>query len=171
MQTWLKWLILGGAFLLVGLLALGNAMLASVAVASLVGVLVLLAGLGQAWMGLRDSEDGQRLLHIGIGALLALLGLSFLVNPVSGAVTLALLVTVFILGGGVLRLFLAWRMKQTPYFWGMLLSGALSVLLALFVLATPGATVALLGLLLGIELIFGGIGLIALSLFLRAGRS
>jgi uncharacterized membrane protein HdeD (DUF308 family) len=44
------------------------------------------------------------------------------------------------------------------------------VALALFILFTPEVTVALLGILLGVELLFNGVGLIALGLHRRNRR-
>jgi len=53
-------------------------------------------------------------------------------------------------------------------FWPMLLSGALSVLLAGYILANFfDIAPQLLGILLGVELLFNGAGLVALALFLR----
>ena len=50
----------------------------------------------------------------------------------------------------------------------MLISGALSILLAGYILANfARASVNLLGILLGIELLFNGAGLIVLAFFLR----
>jgi len=63
-------------------------------------------------------------------------------------------------------------MRQTAYFWPMLLSGALTIVLAAYIAVNFAlVSVQLLGILLGIELLFNGAGLIALALFIRsAGR-
>jgi membrane protein HdeD len=167
-----KWLILGILSLIFGLFCLGNAVAASMAVTTVTGALLLLAGVFQIVAGFGDEGFGAKLMSFLLGALLAVLGLSFLFNPLESMISLALLVTILLAANGIVRLVLAFRMRGTRFFWMMLLSGALSVLLAGFIIANfATASVTLLGILLGVELVFNGAGLIALALFLRSRRA
>ena len=168
MNTWVKWLTLGLLTAVFGLLALGDAVAASVAVTLVTGILFVIAGAGQIIVGLGEPAGGHRIISVLLGIVMVLLGISFIKNPLEGTMSLALVVTILIAAGGIIRLFLAFAMRQTPYFWTGLLSGALSVLLAGYILANFAATsTALLGILLGIELLFSGAGMIAFALFLR----
>ena len=167
MSPWIKWLALGIVTILLGLVALNHAVLTSLAVTTFVGALLILGGVLQAVGGVAEAGAWSKIFGIALGVLMALLGVSFLSNPLAGTISLALVVTVFIAAGGILRLIFAWRLRGEPAFWLMLISGALSLLLAGYILANPGVTIALLGILLGIELIFSGAGLIALALWLR----
>jgi len=66
------------------------------------------------------------------------------------------------------RLGMAWRLRETSLFWFLLLSGAASVLIGFLVVTDIGAAAtSLLGLLLGLQLLADGIGLIALGLIAR----
>ena len=171
MQNWVKWLILGVLSAIFGLFALGNAVAASIAVTLLTGILFVIAGAGQVIVGLGEAGAGHKIFTILLGLLMLVLGISFISNPLEGTVSLALLVTILLAAGGLVRLTLAFAMRQTPFFWTMLFSGALTVLLAGYILANfAGVSVALLGILLGVELIFNGAGLIAFALFLRRSR-
>lgn len=168
MKTWLKWLLLGIVSVLFGIYALRNAVAASMAVTTLTGILFLALGAFQLIAGFSESATGHKILSIVLGVLMVLIGWSFVSNPLEGTISLALLVTILLAASGIVRLSLAYLMKQTRFFWPMLLSGALSVLLAGYILANFSiASVALLGILLGIELLFNGSGLIALAFFLR----
>lgn len=168
MATWMRWLVLGVLSIVFGLICLANSVAASLAVTAVTGILFLVAGGFQIAAGWQDREDGSKALSIALGALMVLLGASFLLNPLSGTISLALLVTILIAASGVVRLVLSWRMKTTRYFWPMLISGALSILLAALVLANFGtASVTLLGLLLGVELLFNGAGLLVLAFWIR----
>lgn len=168
MKMWVKWLVLGVLSVAFGVFALGNAVAASMAVTTLTGVLFLLLGVFQMVAGWREPGTGHKLLSIGLGILMALIGFSFITNPLEGTISLALLVTILLAASGVLRLVLAFVMRATQFFWPMLVSGVLSVLLAGYILANfAAASVNLLGILLGIELLFNGFGLIVLSLFIR----
>lgn len=168
MKEWMKWLVLGVLSLIFGMVVLGNAAVASLAVTSLTGVLLLLSGGFQIAGGFSAESTGSMVLSIAMGALLALLGLSFLFNPLEGMISLALLVLILLAAGGVLRLLFAWRMQDTRFFWPMLVSGVLSILLAAYIwvnFAVAGPQ--LLGLMLGVELLFNGAGLIILAFFMR----
>ncbi|MEX2519527.1 MAG: DUF308 domain-containing protein [Paracoccaceae bacterium] len=171
MKTWLKWLALGVAAIVFGLFVLANPFAASLAIEQLVGVLFLLIGVFQIIASFRDERFWSRLGAMTLGALAALLGLSFLVNPLSGLLSLVSLVTAILAASGVVRLLLAYRMKNTPFFWSMLLSGALSLGLALYIIANF-ATVSgsLLGVLMGIEMILDGAAMVVLAFFIRTVR-
>ncbi|MEO1681444.1 MAG: DUF308 domain-containing protein [Pseudomonadota bacterium] len=167
MSDWLKWVLLGLLSILFGILALNHAVIASVSITLFVGAMFLVSGIIQAIAGFGEEGAFSKVLAIAMGVLMTILGFSFLVNPLQGTISLALVVTIFILAAGVVRLAFAFQMRGTGFFWMMLLSGLLSVGLGFYILANPGLTVALLGILLGVELLFNGAGLVALGLFKR----
>lgn len=169
MRDWVKWLIIGVVSILFGAFVLGNTVAASLAVTTLTGFLFLITGVVQIFAGVGESRQGHKVLSIVMGVLAALIGFFFMANPLQGMISLATLVVILLVMGGVVRLVFAWQMRQTAYFWPMLISGALSILLAGYIVANfAEAAVSLLGILLGIELLFNGAGLIVLSLFLRS---
>ena len=168
MKLWLKWLLIGILSVLFGVFVLANPVAASFAVTLVAGTMFLIAGAVQVWAGFGAQETLSKLMGIGLGLLMILLGLSLTFQPLQGIISLAMLALIFIALNGVLRLVTSWRMKETPMFWPMLISGALSILLAGYILANFGQIAPqLLGILLGIELLFNGAGLIALAIFLR----
>ncbi|MBE3639174.1 HdeD family acid-resistance protein [Mangrovicoccus algicola] len=168
MKTWLKWLLVGAASVAFGILALSNTVLASVSVTILTAILLVVAGVFQIIAGFTDQGIGNKVWNVLLGLLMLVLGISFWTNPLEGAVSLALLVTILIAAGGILRMVLAWQMRQTRYFWAMLVSGAVSILLAALIFADfQTLSVQILGIFLGIELCFNGFSLIVLAFFLR----
>lgn len=169
MKQWMKWALLGLLSLICGVIVLGNTVLASIAVTGLTGALFLIAGGAQIVGGLGEEGFGSKAFSIGMGVLAAFLGLSFLFNPLQGAISLALLITILLAVSGGARIVFAWTMKQTQFFWPMLISGALSILLAAYIMANfATASVQLLGVLLGVELLFNGMGFVVLGFFLRS---
>jgi uncharacterized membrane protein HdeD (DUF308 family) len=129
----------------------------------------MIAGGFQVAAGVTGGTGAARVFSIVLGGLMAFLGLSFLVHPLEGMISLTMLVLVLLAASGVVRLILAFRMKATPFFWPMLISGALSVLLAAYIMANfASASVSLLGIMMGIELLFNGAGLIVMAFFVRA---
>ncbi len=168
MKQWVKWLLLGILSVVFGVFVLGNAVAASIAVTTVTGIMFAVSGGFQIFAGFGAEGFGSKLMSIGLGILMLFLGGSFVFNPLEGTISLALLVTILLAAGGVLRIITAYRMKDTAFFWPMLISGAASVLLAAYILANfAAASVQLLGILLGIELLINGAGLIVMAFFLR----
>jgi uncharacterized membrane protein HdeD (DUF308 family) len=102
---------------------------------------------------------------IGIGA-----GLVLLFSPVQGAFTLTIvLVAVFIVEGIASIMFAFEHRPELPGTWVMmLLSGIVDlVLAALIFLGLPSSAAWAIGLLVGINMIFGGFALITMSLQAR----
>ncbi|MEM8629837.1 MAG: DUF308 domain-containing protein [Pseudomonadota bacterium] len=168
MKPWMKWLLLGILSIVFGLFVLSNTGFASLAVTTIVGALFVLMGAFQIIGGLADERTGSKVLGVVLGALMAFIGVSFMFNPLEGVFSLALLITILLAAGGIMRIGFARRMKGTQFYWPMMLSGGLSIALAVFILinfSTVGPD--LLGILLGIELLFNGAGLVVEAFFLR----
>jgi len=161
-------IVLGILLLLGGIAALANPFAASLAVTSLVGIILIISGAVQLWLAFAHVADPHRL-WTGIVAVVALIaGTSLIANPLSGVISLTILVGVLFLIMGVSRLAVAFRMRETPFFWMLLLSGAASVIIGIMVFSNiMAAATTLLGVLLGIQLLADGIALIALGLFAR----
>lgn len=171
MKLWVKWLIVGILSIAFGIFVLANPVAASFAVTLVAGTLFIVSGAVQLWAGFGADDGGSRLLGIGLGVLMLLLGLSFVFQPLQGIISLATLATILIAANGILRLIAGWNMRQTALFWPMLISGALSVLLAGYIVANFFEIApSLLGILLGIELLFNGAGLMALALFIKTAK-
>lgn len=171
MKLWVKWLILGVLSIAFGIFVLANPVAASVGVTMVVGITFALMGVAQIYAGRQAEDRSSRYMGIGLGILMLLLGISFMFKPLQGLISLAMIATILIGLNGIIRITTGYQMKETPMFWPMLLSGALSILLAGYIVANF-ATVGpqLLGILLGVELLFNGAGLIALAVFLRTAK-
>ena len=98
-------------------------------------------------------------------------GVVLLVWPVSGVVSLTLLLIVFFTIEGVLSIFYALEHKrELTGQWGwMLVSGIIDLVLAAMIWAGLPSTAAwALGLLVGINLLFGGSSMVAMALHARS---
>lgn len=167
MSEWLKWFLLGLLSVVFGVIVLGAPVVASVSVTLLTGVLLLASGVLQVIGGFTTTGAGNRLLAWLMGLLMILLGWSFLKNPLAGLLALSTVVLILLAASGIVRIVLALQMRGTQFFWPTLFSGVVSLGLAIFVWGSPGATLALLGVLLGVEMLVNGFGLIFLAFFLK----
>jgi uncharacterized membrane protein HdeD (DUF308 family) len=101
-------------------------------------------------------------------------GLILLWWPLSGAFTMALILTVFFLIEGIASILYALDHKrELSGRWGwMLFSGLVDLLLAgLIFLGLPGTAAWAIGLLVGINMIFGGSALIGMALRARSAAA
>jgi len=91
-----------------------------------------------------------------------------LLAPLTGAITLTVVLVVWFWAIGVTRLVAWWRMRDVERSWVVGLNGALSLVLGVFIWADlPDSSTWAIGLLVGIELLFAGSALIMTAL---AGR-
>ena len=159
-------LIEGIILMLLGAAAILVPFVASVAVALLLGWLFLIGGgIGLVTTLLGRYAPGfwwaliSALVTVGCGLLL-------LGWPVSGAISLTLVLTGFLLAAGVLMIaFALSHRKSLSQRWvGLLINGLMDLFLAaLIILALPGAALWVLGLMIGIDLVFGGAALVAMA--------
>jgi uncharacterized membrane protein HdeD (DUF308 family) len=163
------WIVaLGVVYVIAGLIALGSVVMATVATVFLVGVMMLIAGAAEVINAFQIKTWGKFFLWILLGALYIVAGFVTFENPLLAAATLTLLLGLALLASGIARIVLAFSMKAaTPWIW-VLLSGVVTLLLGLVILAHwPVSGLYILGLFLGIDLVLAGASWIGIGLGLR----
>lgn len=170
MSDSMKWMLLGALSLVFSILVLGNTVIATMAVTTLTGAMLMVSGVFQVVGGFSSDEStGSKIFGILMGLLMAFLGTNFLFNPLEGAISLTMLILILLISSGIVRLIFAWKMRSTMYFWPMILSGAISVLLAGYIWNNfEAASLTFLGIMLGIELMMNGLSLIVVGLSNRS---
>ena len=148
-------LILGGIFAALSPFA------ASLAVTLIVGVTLIVAGVFHVIDAVRESED--RVWNAVFGVLSVLLGLSFMVNPLGGMLSITVVLGALFFASGAMQLYMAYlRRGRKGTIW-LVLSGLLSVVLAIVIAFNIFAAAATLpGFVLAIELISTGVALLVL---------
>ena len=170
-EHWVMFLIEGIILMVLGLLAIVVPPIATLAVEILFGWLFLVSGvvglvttfwMRQApgfWWALLSAA-------LGIGA-----GIVLLAWPLSGVLSLTLVLIVFFAIEGVASIMYALEHKrELSGRWGwMLSSGIVDLILAGIIFAgLPGTAAWAIGILVGINMIFGGSALIAMAMHARA---
>lgn len=155
------WDIFVGALLVIGgLIVLGNAVLATAISVYLIGWMALVAGV-VLFVGalFRIRSGGFWSAALG-GAILAVLGLFILRNPLVGAATLTLIAGSLFFVSGLTRVLVAFQIvgARAP----LIVSGLASIVLGLIVLLNMAtATLTLLGVLLGVQTLLEGLTVLA----------
>jgi len=161
------YLAMGILSLLGGLFALANPFVASVVVLQIVAAIFLIVGTMQIVFTLR-TPFGFSWFDLGMGVLQIVLGIMLATNVLGGLVSLTVILALLLLVEGVILCLAGYMLRPfRPWLW-LVIAGAVSVLLAVIVLAgLPGTATQLLGILLGVDLISNGAWLIVVGLMLR----
>jgi uncharacterized membrane protein HdeD (DUF308 family) len=169
-EHWVLFLIEGIVLVVLGILAIIVPPLATITFTLFLGWLFLISGI----MGLITTFWARHAPGFWWSLLSAVLaiaaGIVLLVWPISGAISLTLLLIVFFLIEGVLSIMYALEhKKELSGRWGwMLASGIIDLILAgIILIGLPGTAAWALGLLVGINMLFGGSALIAMALHAR----
>ena len=172
-EHWVLFLIEGIILVVLGLIAIIVPPIATLAVELLFGWLFLLSGvvglITTFWM--RDAPGFWWSLLSGVLGIAA--GIVLLVWPLSGVLSLTLVLIVFFTIEGIASIMYALEHKrELSGRWGfMLASGIIDLIIAAIILfGPPGSAAWALGLLVGINLAFGGAALIAMALHARLLR-
>lgn len=166
-EHWKLYLAEGIVLLVLGFIAIAIPPLATLAVTILLGWLFLISGL----VGLATSFWMRRapgfIWSLVSAALGIMVGVLLLVQPVQGALSLTLvLIAFFIIEGVASIMFALDHKRELSGQWGwMLVSGIVDLALSAMILAGLPSTAAwAIGLLVGINMMFGGSALIAMAL-------
>ena len=164
------WMLGGGAALiLLGALATTLSVTATLVSVVIVGGLLLVAGALEAGAGLADTEWGGLLLHVVNGMLSVLAGVLVMMHPSLGALFLTLLMAIFFVIGGLVRLVVSLAAGLPHRAW-IALSGFIGLALGLLVWSElPESAVWVIGAFVGIDLMVVGWSWLMLALASRRG--
>jgi|SRR5579883_603186 uncharacterized membrane protein HdeD (DUF308 family) len=164
------WIVaLGVISLIAGVIALiGDAMFATATAVYIVGFMMLFTGATEIVAAFNAKDWSHRILWLLLGALYVFAGIICLQNPFAAATILTLLLGFALIIGGIVRIFLATRVRQgTPWGW-VVFSGLISIFLGAIIVAHwPVSSFFVLGIFLGVDLIFIGSGWISVGLALK----
>lgn len=164
--TWVR-ILLGIVMIGAGMLVLGDVVVASLLSAKFTGAMAIVAGGFEVVHALWTRGWGRFIWHFLLGALYVAFGMMMLSQPAAGALVLTFVLGLTILASGVVRIILAMR-HWGELNWTILLSGAFGVLAGFVILSGwPVSGLAVLGLLIGIDLIMHGVAWLIYGLLPR----
>jgi uncharacterized membrane protein HdeD (DUF308 family) len=166
--NWLWFVILGVSLVVLGAVALGSVVIASLAAAVAIGVLLLLGGAAEAVGAFWCRGWSGFFLEPLSGVLSIVVGLMFLRAPVGALAALTLLVACFLMVGGFFKIVTAVSYRFAAWGWS-LAGGIIDVILGVMIWQEwPASGLWVIGLFVGINLLFRGFNWIALELALRS---
>jgi uncharacterized membrane protein HdeD (DUF308 family) len=167
-----KWgwiLALGIVYLITGIIALGSVVMATAASVFVVGIMMVIAGVAEVINAFQIKTWGSFLLWILLGALYIIAGFVTFQNPLLAAVILTLILGVTLVASGIMRIILAFNMREGSAWVWVVISGLVTLLLGGVILAHwPVSSLYVLGIFLGVDLVIAGVSWIAISLGLKS---
>lgn len=158
-------LALGGLMVIFGVIALFNPFAATLTVEQFLAWVFLIGGIFQFVAIFRGENWRQKLWSLVLAVVNVWLGVSLLGNPLAGIIALTYIVAIMFAVSGVSKIILSFGLRGTGYFWAVLVSGVISLALAIMVMSNfPQSAVTLLGVLLAVELLSSGVTMIVMGL-------
>jgi uncharacterized membrane protein HdeD (DUF308 family) len=167
-RVWWLFLALGLVSIIVGFLAISSAFVATLASVMVFGVLLLVAGVTEVVHAVMVRNWRGFALHLLGAALYLIVGLFMLEDPVRAAAVLTLLIAAAFFVGGVLRVIFA-LVERFPAWGWVALHGVVDLVLGVLIFrGWPESSLWVIGLFLGIDLLFHGWSWVILALTVRS---
>lgn len=156
--------IWGWIILIAGVLAVLSPLVSGLAVAMMVAILLVFAGLTRVVHAFQGGGFWTGLL----GVLAAVAGLVMMGRPLLGLASLTMILIVYFLFVGIAEISAAIQVRPSPGWGYLLFSGFASTVLALMIWNQwPLSGAWAVGVLVGIQLIFSGMTMIAVGSFIK----
>ena len=161
-------MFLGWALVALGLLSICSPFVAGEAAVYLIGLFLLAAGLGLLLESFQTEGVSGRLLLLVLGVITSVSAIFVFVHPLLGLGLLTSILVAYFLADGLWKVIAAFRNMSAPGWLWLLVSGALSLLLALLIWRDwPVSGLYAVGVLVGVNLLSTGIALVAFAKSLK----
>ena len=169
-KNWGWFLLWGIVLVILGLAAISAATFTTILSVIFLGFLIFVSGI----IIIVDSfsfwwpKGSGFFLHIVLGILYLVVGIMFMNNPISGSMSLTLILGIFYIVTGIIRVAYSLYIRLLRWRWS-LLNGIVSLALGvLIIMYWPQASLFIIGLFVGIDLVFCGLAYIMASAFAKS---
>ena len=168
-ESWGWMLVFGCLLVLLGMFAVTYSVVFTIVSVLWIAWLLIVAGAIEAVHAVRHRERGHVVWYLLEALLAIVVGGLLLRSPGIGALALTLLLATYFVLAGVFRIVAALMLRPPNWGW-TLATGILTLALGIIVWGGwPSSAFWVLGLFVGINLIFGGVARIMLAIALRSG--
>ncbi|VVC75765.1 hypothetical protein AQUSIP_10590 [Aquicella siphonis] len=168
-KNWVWFLLWGIAIAVLGLFAISATALTTLITVITLGLLLVLGGvvvIFDAFTFWRGKGSGFYL-HVLMGILYLLAGSILIKNPLAGSVSITLLLGIAYIILGLFRVIYSLSMQMLRWGWS-LFNGIITLLLGILIMANwPASSLFIIGLFVGIDLVFCGWAYIMVAIAAR----
>ena len=163
-KRWGWFLALGVLLIVLGTVALGSSVFMTLATMVFVGWLMIGGGVMESIHAFTVKDWGGFFMDLLSGILYVVVGFMIVANPGATALALTLLIAMFLIFGGIFRIGTAAIIRFPNWIW-LLLHGVVNLLLGIAIWRQfPLSGLWVIGLFVGIDMIFNGWSLVMLGL-------
>lgn len=160
-------LALGIVLILAGTLAVIYDVTATKLSVLFFGWILIAMGAIEAVQSFWQPKWGGVFLHLMLGILAAVVGFHLVSSPMEGALVLSLVMAIYFMVAGIFRAITAITMRFPNWAW-VLLSGVITFILGVMIKSQwPATGLFIIGLFIGIDMIFSGLAYVMLALAAR----
>ncbi len=154
----------GIIMILLGAAAITVPLAASIAVEVIFGWIIALSGVVKIVHSFRALSTGRCALRLIGGILYLIVGIMFLKYPLSGVLTITLLLAILFALEGAIKIVVSLQLKPV-FSWKWLLASGIAAIVLAVILSSgfPGEAAWMLGILIGVNLLFSGMTMVILS--------
>jgi uncharacterized membrane protein HdeD (DUF308 family) len=164
-EHWGWYLMLGIVLVIGGVAAIAFPLLSTIAAKHALGLIFFFVGVVSIVHGFSAGNWHGLFWNVAIGSIYVVAGAYLVFLPLVGVMTLTMLVAVLFLADGVLQIIVAYRLRPHSRWGWLLFSGAFSLIAGVMIwLQLPFSATWVIGVLVGIKMVFAGCGYIALAL-------
>jgi uncharacterized membrane protein HdeD (DUF308 family) len=166
-----KWAAITGfgvLLVVLGMASLFFSLIATIVTVTLNGILFLIAGAAEIGIGMHARDWGRFFLWVLGGLVYIAAGVLCIVNPILASAVLTLVLGAGLIAAGVVRAYLATQLPADHPRALIFLAAAVTILLGLIIVSHwPLDSVYVLGTLLGVDLLFHGVGWVSFGVGLQ----
>ena len=167
-NQWWCFLLLGIALVFIGTLCIVDPFVPSLGSVIILGFLLVAAGIIQVVSSFWAGKWSGMLLHMLVGVLYAVVGYMIVDAPGLSMLLLTKFIAIFLIVTGVFRIVSALFLRFQDWGW-VLLNGGVTLLMGIIInRQLPEAALWVIGLFIGIEMLFNGWAWVMLAFGLRA---
>jgi uncharacterized membrane protein HdeD (DUF308 family) len=167
-NQWWCFLLLGIALLALGIFCIIDPLVPTLASVIVLGFVLMAAGITQIVSAFWAGKWSGMLIHILIGVLYIVVGYMIIDAPVINMVLITKFIAIFLIVSGAFRIISALVVRFQDWGWA-LLNGGVTLLLGVIInRQLPEAALWVIGLFIGIEMVFNGWAWVMLAFGLRA---
>ncbi len=167
-----RWLLTSAIVtIILGIAAILLPFMATLALEVILAIVFLIASVTLMVHAFQSWQLEGLIFRLIMGIIYGIAGVMLLAYPVKGALTLTVLLAILFLLGGVFKIALALNLKPMSSWGWFLFSGVLSVLLGVLIwIGLPGTARWVIGMLVGIELLFSGWAMVMFAISIKNSK-
>lgn len=149
--------------IILGIIAIALPFYATLSIELIIGWVLLLGGIVQLYKSIKTIKQPGGAISL-MGAIIYIaVGVLMLIYPLTGILTLTLLIGIFFLLEGIAKIAFSFELKPAQNWGWLLVSGIIALLMSGIILwGWPATSLWVIGLLVGINMVFFGFSLLAL---------